>query len=122
MGADQHTPDSQFLVITGNISVMTDPLLEWFPELANRRSQNTLQGLEWTLGPDFSYHVIQLTQLQACATSRCIKDWAKENEIGFSHTVTQTDTIPPTLLDSLQSGDYHLLYENQEIVVFARPD
>jgi hypothetical protein len=118
-----NTPaDSQFLVITGNTGVMTDPLPEWFPALANRRSQNTLQGLEWTLGSEFPYHVIQLTQLQACATSGCIETWADENEIPYSHLVTQKDTIPLTLLDSLQSGKYHLLYENQEIAVFRRPE
>jgi len=118
-----HTPaDSQFLVITGNTGVMTDPLPEWFPALANRRSQNTLQGLEWTLGPEFSYHVMQLTQLQACASSLCIEKWAGENDLGYSHLVIQKDTIPPTLLESLQSGDYLLLYENQEIAVFRRTE
>jgi hypothetical protein len=118
-----NTPaDSQFLVITGNTGVMTDPLPEWFPALANRRSQNTLQGLEWTLGPDFPDHVFHLTQLQACASSLCIETWADENEIQYSHLVIQIDTIPPTLLDSLQREDYLLLYENQEIAVFRRPE
>jgi hypothetical protein len=115
-------PDSQFLVITGNTGVMTDPLPEWFPALANRHSQNTLQGLEWTLGPDFSDHVFQLTQLQACASSLCIETWAGENGLQYSHLILQKYTIPPALLDSLQHGDYRLLYENQEIAVFRKPD
>ncbi|MGB8982604.1 MAG: hypothetical protein WCC12_12060 [Anaerolineales bacterium] len=51
-----NTPaESRFLLITsaGQISPMTDTFQEWFPALAERRSQNTLQGTEWTLGEDF---------------------------------------------------------------------
>src|SRR5581483_8450289 len=44
---------SQFFILTRNSGIMTDPIQEWFPALTDRRSQTTMQGLEWTLGENF---------------------------------------------------------------------
>lgn len=101
---------------------MTDPLQEWFPALADRRSQTTLQGLEWTLGSSFASHVSKLVDLQTCESRYCVDTWSNQNETPFSHLILQKNTTPPSLFDSLQNGDYLLIYENQEIAIFRAPD
>jgi len=113
-----NTPvDSEFLVLTGNPGTMSDPLPEWFPALADRRSQTTLQGLEWTLGPSFASLNNKLVEFQSCKTSHCIEDWSARNKIPFSYLFMQKSTTQPVLQNSLQSGHYKLVYENQEIAV-----
>lgn len=113
---------SHFLVLTGNSSIMTDPLQEWFPALADRRSQTTLQGLEWTLGPTFDSHISKLVALQACETSSCIEDWSNRSQTPFSHLIIQKNTTLPALFASLQTGDYVLIYENQDVAIFSVPE
>jgi len=119
--AQSNTPvDSKFLVLTGNPGVMTDPLLEWFPALANRSSQNTVQGLEWTLGPSFGSHVSELVTLQSCETSSCIEAWSAKNNAPFSYLFVRRSTAPRVLHNALQNENYKLAYENQDIVVLYK--
>ena len=51
--SENTSPNSRFLLLTGSSGIMSDPIQEWFPALAGRESQTTMQGLEWTLNKDF---------------------------------------------------------------------
>lgn len=65
-----NTPgDSQFLVLTGTTSVSCDSVLEWFPALTDRRSLYTVQGTEWTEGPNFNDYVRSTYGVQRCMSS-----------------------------------------------------
>ncbi len=59
-------PDSRFLVITGDNELFCDPVQEWFPALAHRDSQTTLQGQEWNTSGIFFSKIAGLPKLQAC--------------------------------------------------------
>ncbi|MDK1117764.1 MAG: hypothetical protein QGM50_03130 [Anaerolineae bacterium] len=115
-------PESQFLVLTGDRSIMTDPLQEWFPALADRKSQTTLQGLEWTLGSSFLAYIDKLADLQSCESRTCIENWSNQNEIPFSHLIMQKNTTSTLLFSTLQEGDYLLIYEDQNIAIFDASD
>ena len=101
---------------------MTDPLQEWFPALADRKSQTTLQGLEWTLSPSFLSYNVKLADLQSCDSRTCIENWSNQNEIPFSHLIMQKNTTSTLLFSTLQEGDYLLIYEDQNIAIFDASD
>lgn len=58
--------DSRFLVLTGTDSVSCDSVMEWFPALTGRQSIYTVQGTEWTEGPNFNNYVVSTYAVQDC--------------------------------------------------------
>lgn len=65
-----NTPsEARFLVLTGTTSVSCDSVLEWFPALTGRRSLYTVQGTEWTEGPNFKDYVRSTYGVQRCMSS-----------------------------------------------------
>jgi hypothetical protein len=116
---DNTPKDARFLVITGNPDAMVDPMQEWFPALAGRRSQTTLQGLEWTLAGEFFSRFDDLTQLQRCEQMMCIEDWSKETGIEFTHLLIDTRDLPDGRFDSLQE-DFELMYESRDISIYQK--
>jgi hypothetical protein len=112
---------SRFLLLTGNGDSMTDPLQEWFPALALRKSQTTLQGQEWMLGEWFSPRVRQLASLQACEDTACLERWSYDSQLNFSHVMLEQNTKTDRLVDSLrQNSRYEVVYENKGYVIFER--
>ena len=84
----QNTPkDSKFLILSGETQLMRDPIQEWFPALAERRSQTTLQGLEWVWGEKFIDSILTFQELIACFRQNlsCITNQAAQLQISFDH-------------------------------------
>ncbi|HEX2993867.1 MAG TPA: hypothetical protein VHP14_03530 [Anaerolineales bacterium] len=121
--AKENTPsESRFLLITntGNISPMTDAYQEWFPALAERRSQNTLQGKEWLLGSDFFEYSQALMALQRCPDADCLKDWLEENSVPVDFVLVRKQRSSPDLRSSLQADPrYRLVHESENVEIFA---
>lgn len=119
----ENTPlGSQFLLITnrGDISPMTDSYQEWFPVLAERQSQNTLQGNEWILGPRFFEYSQELIALQACPDVHCLKDWLEQKNVQADFILFQKKRASPVLLNSLQADEsYYVVYESEHAEIFA---
>ena len=119
----ENTPlESQVLLIThrGDISPMTDSYQEWFPVLAERQSQNTLQGTEWILGPHFFEYSQELIALQACPDVHCLKDWLEQKNVQADFILFQKKRASPALLNSLQADEsYHAVYESENAEIFA---
>lgn len=114
-------PGSQFLILTGDSGIMTDPIQEWFPGLAERRSQTTLQGLEWTLGAEFFPRLEALISLQDCESVACVQAWSAETGLDYSHVLIQRTDASATLLDDfMEDNRYWPVYENPEVVIFER--
>lgn len=119
----EHTPaDSQFLIITGNdTGLMSDPVHEWFPALAGRRSPSTLQGLEWTLHDQFFPRLDAARLLQRCQTAACVQGWAADMGLSYTHLLIEKNDLTAVLVDSLHADkDYAVIYENSKYVVFKR--
>jgi len=109
------------LLITnaGQISPMTDSYQEWFPVLAERQSQNTLQGKEWTLGSAFFSYSQQLVALQSCTDAGCLNEWTKRNHIQEEYILIQTKRASPDLITSLQVDEhYQVVYQSAVAVIF----
>lgn len=113
--------ESRFLLMTnrGNISPMTDAYQEWFPTLAERRSQNTLQGLEWILGSNFFPYSQKLVDLQACSDVDCLNSWLAENNIQVDYILCYKRRAPQGLINSLQADSrYGIVYESTNAMIF----
>lgn len=113
--ARENTPaESSFLILSGREDVMTDPVQEWFPALAERHSVSTLQGLEWTLEDEFIIRWAQLGNLQSCRAADCIHARVREMELEFTHLLVDTSKLPPGMF--LSEG-YEILFDNGRYVV-----
>jgi hypothetical protein len=116
-----NTPaDARFLILTGKADAMVDPIQEWFPALAERRSQTTLQGLEWTLAGGFSARFKDLGKLQVCPTVACIEELSSSTGLDFTHLLIKTKSASKTMLDALSSQDYKLIHQNQDYSVYEK--
>lgn len=114
-------PDSKFLLVTntGQINPMTDAHLEWFPTLAERQSLNTIQGLEWTLGPRFYQYSLDLIALQTCRDLECIHRWLAQEEFQADYILLLKKRSLPTLIDSLRDEKtYKVVFDSEEAIIF----
>jgi len=117
---DNTPQDSGFLIITGDPGAMVDPMQEWFPALAERHSQTTLQGLEWTLAEGFVPRLNDLSALQICDTVRCIEDWSAKTGLSFTHLLVMKEGVSEGLVASLSQSHYKLIYETAEFSVYQK--
>lgn len=118
----QNTPaDSQFFILTRNSGIMTDPIQEWFPALAERRSQTTMQGLEWTLGPQFFPRLNAMILLQKCDDVACVENWSAENGLGYTYVMIEKNKQTKNLLASFSADEkYSLVFENSKYSIFEK--
>ncbi|MBV6395521.1 MAG: hypothetical protein HFACDABA_01097 [Anaerolineales bacterium] len=111
-------PGQNFFLLTGQRYSMSDPVQEWFPTLTGQHSQTTLQGLEWTLGPQFTQRLNDLTALQACAEIACVELWSARTNLAYDYLwLTKATT---SFESALASDNYSLVYESESLAIFAR--
>jgi len=117
-----NTPqDGRFLLLTntGQLNPMIDSYQEWFPALAERQSQNTLQGSEWTLGSQFYDTLLQFIALQTCRDVNCVKTWSLNNDIQLDYLLVRVGQVRPELIDSIQSdGGFQAVYDSGAAVIY----
>ncbi len=120
---ETNTPvDGRFLLITnqGQISPMTDAFQEWFPVLTERRSQNTLQGREWTLGSQFYPYTRELIALQACPGVDCLHEWMRSNNVEFDYLLFQKRRASNAFIMSVRNDErYRVIHESESVVIFT---
>ncbi|MGA7194641.1 MAG: glycosyltransferase family 39 protein [Anaerolineales bacterium] len=118
----ENTPlNSRFLLLTGSSGIMTDPIQEWFPALAQRESQTTMQGLEWNLNKDFFPRLQSLITLQACTNLDCVNNWSANIGLSYDYLLIQKSNATLPLLNSVKLNmGYVQVYENSSIVIFQK--
>jgi len=115
--------DSEFVILSGNTGVATDPIQEWFPALTGRRSQTTSQGLEWTLGSGFLRRVSQLIELQRCQDLTCVEDWSAGTGLGYTHLLLERNELTRAMVASVEEDDaFNLIYENPRYLLYQAQD
>ncbi len=117
--------ESEFLIITGRPSLFGDYVNEWFPVLAERRSNTTIQGYEWTSAEDFAKMVEALRKIQLCDENLpalvCIEDAAQQAQIRYSHVlVVRSTTLGGNLMYELELSErYSRIHETNTMVLYA---
>ena len=112
-------PGREFYLVTGRMYSMSDPAQEWFPTLTGQRSQTTLQGLEWSLGPRFTERLDDLTVLQACETISCVEAWSTRTGLSYDH-LWVVKSIESLAGELAASQNYRLVFETESLAVYAR--
>jgi hypothetical protein len=122
-------PGSRFIVLTGKTDPFSDPVAEWFPALANRTSQNTIQGKEWLLGKEFMPFLDEVKTLQLCLNTSpaCVENWSEIEHLDFDYlyVVASKGKDAPPISGFLsyqlqQDEDYSLVFENGGVAIFER--
>jgi hypothetical protein len=116
----KNTPEnSHFLPITGVKSPEIDPFVEWFPALTERRSQTTIQGLEWLLGSKFYERYADLADVQDCKTGACLTQWSMRTGLDYQYVVIQRPGAELGLITSLEySRDFELVYSSNGSLIY----
>ena len=116
----KNTPEnSHFLPITGVKSPEIDPFVEWFPVLTQRRSQTTIQGLEWLLGPKFYERYADLAEVQGCKTTACLSQWSVRTGLDYQFIVIQRPGAELGLITSLEKSlDFELVYSSNGSLIY----
>jgi hypothetical protein len=113
--------DALFLPLTGNPSPEIDPFIEWFPALTDRRSQATIQGLEWTLAEKFFLRYTDLANVQACVSTSCVIEWSQRTGLDYQYVVLCETGVSEELIDSFAgSNEFQQIYSNNKVSVFER--
>jgi Dolichyl-phosphate-mannose-protein mannosyltransferase len=119
--SENTSPNSRFILFTGSSGIMSDPIQEWFPALAERESQTTMQGLEWNLNQDFFPRLRSLITLQACTNLDCVNQWSADTDLGYDYLLIQKSNATLPLLNSIKlNAGYVQVYENSSIIIFGR--
>jgi len=122
----KNTPEnSQFILLTGQHH-LRDAWSEWFPVLAERRSQATMFGYEWVNNDQFGARVDAYQNLQACAyqDTTCLDYWSQETGTQFSYAYIWNRTDPirfPLSVHLLQNAEYELVFQNEQTMIYRKP-
>ncbi len=127
--------DSRFVIVTGELQLLRDPVQEWFPALTGRSSQTTLQGREWLWGNKFIQSIITFGGLQNCITQNttCIELETQALSMPFEYLYIKKQTIiqcpaeetcrynSEALVEDLKkSAQYKLVYESSGAAIFGK--
>jgi hypothetical protein len=125
--------DARFWVITGTSSLYVDPVLEWFPALAERQNISTIQGREWVRGEEFFAYAGKIQGVQKCywLDAVCVEQAQRSlPEFDYIYLPKQcigepdcsgplAEQTSPLYLSLLQSN-YQTLYENDSVAIFKK--
>jgi hypothetical protein len=128
------SPRQNFLLLTGRTYSMSDPVQEWFPVLSGHYSQSTLQGLEWTLGAEFTDRLNDLAALQACDDFSCVEKFTSRTGLAYDYiwvsipiirTNPEQNARGNRLADSIRSsGQFSIVFDElsslERILIFQR--
>jgi hypothetical protein len=114
-------PGSKFIILTGETQMMRDPIQEWFPALTERTSQTTLQGREWLWGEKFIESLVTYQGLKNCLAQdlACPDRQAKALEISFDYLYLKKEQAHGLLSEMERAAEYHSIYQNEGVAVFA---
>ncbi len=131
----ENTPaSSRFLVLTGDSSVFCDAVSEWFPALTQRQNLTTIQGTEWTQGPNFANYVWSTLDVQEClsnddascldkAVSRSAYDYVYVAKVlhGNGNCKTGTEREFPYFLEHMKEDpNFETVYETDEVIILSK--
>lgn len=128
----ENTPiDSRFLVLTGTTSVSCDSVMEWFPALTGRQSIYTVQGTEWTEGPNFNNYVRSTYAVQECladSDAACLDDVIDRSEYDYvyvSKILRADNCLPvgpqrtfPYFEASVTENGFETVYESEGVLIY----
>lgn len=129
----ENTPaESRFLVLTGTDSVSCDSVMEWFPALTGRQSIYTVQGTEWTEGPNFNNYVVSTYPVQQCLTNSdlaCLDAATPRSEYDYLYIsrilrvnnctpMGQPERFPFFEASLTADSGFEIVYESEGVLIY----
>ncbi len=126
---------ARFLVLTGALSPVCDPVAEWFPALASRHSVMTIQGTEWLLGKRFGSFLSEASDLQSCLylSDDCLGTWLAKNKPQFDYLYVSKKLVaddckpltpPPNFsffFDTLsRDPNYQSVFDSDSVAIYRQ--
>jgi hypothetical protein len=121
----QNTPeDANFILVTGQLP-FRDAWSEWFPVLAERRSQATIFGYEWVIRDNFRSRIDAYNGLQACRRedASCLDEWSRQFGETFAYVlIRQGPESGPYALSIFltQNMSYEKVFDNGQTTIYHR--
>jgi hypothetical protein len=129
--SDNTPPASRFLVLTGTTSVSCDSVMEWFPALTKRQSVYTVQGTEWTEGPNFNNYVKSTYPVQKCLSDSDVScldtaiDRSKYDYVYVSKvlrvdncTLVGVQRTFPFFEASVEASGFETVYDSDGVLIY----
>ncbi len=87
--------------------------------MAERRSQTTIQGLEWTLAEKFFLRYTDLANVQTCVSTDCVIEWSNRTSLDYQYVVVRKAGVSEGLLESFEgSTEFQQVYVNNGVSVY----
>jgi hypothetical protein len=117
-----NTPkESSFIILTGITGQLNDYVNEWFPELTNRRSATTIQGLEWMGDHLFTEYRPAIADIQTCRAATKIMECVEANpsqlNFKYDYIVITADSSQPALKDLSINNNYKTIYSSEDVLI-----
>jgi len=122
--ANHISPQSRFVILTGETEAFGDSVSEWFPVLSKSNSIATIQGYEWMPGKRFQTKMDEYYALQTCMnqTFTCVEEWGAETKQNFDYVLVSQNGLSEngdSVVASLaESANYQRVYEEGDIAIF----
>jgi hypothetical protein len=120
-------------VLTGTNAITCDLVLEWFPALTDRQSILTVQGTEWTEGPDFARYVQSTYAPQRCLSDgdlSCLDSVVPRAAYDYIYIskIPRPNCGPVDLpnafyyfLESMRTDPgFQIVYESDDVIIFNK--
>jgi len=116
--------DSKFLVLTGQHH-LRDAISEWFPVLAQRRSQATVFGYEWVPDGRFRQRIDEYKNLQACLyeNTLCLDNWSQQVGADYTYIYLWNRSDPerfPISIYLQENMEYKLVFQNEQTIIYHK--
>ena len=116
--------DSDFLLLTDQLP-LRDAWSEWFPVLAERRSQATVFGYEWVPDGRFRQRIEEYQSLQACLYKNisCLHNWSEQVNADFSYVYLWNQSNPerfPLGIYLQENPEFGLVFQNEQTMIFQK--
>ena len=119
--SENTAPDSRFLLLTGSSGIMSDPIQEWFPALAQPKVRRLCKAWNGDLNQDFFPRLRSLIALQACTTLDCVSAWSASTGLSYDYLLIQKSKATSSLLNSVQwNAGFVQVYDNSGMIILQR--
>ncbi|MFN8627430.1 MAG: hypothetical protein U0587_15815 [Candidatus Binatia bacterium] len=115
-------PDVRFHIVTGSRGWWNDPITEWFPALARRRSDATCQGSEWLPAHKFHHCLERYDALQNCLrlSTECLQQLAQMSKQDFVYVSRNLAVSDHFLYFLATNKEFIEVFRNNGVRIFRR--
>jgi hypothetical protein len=116
------SPEARFLVLTSADSWWADRTAEWFPQLADRASLTTVQGLEWAGPGVFTRKQAEVARIKSMQrqSPEALAEAVATDICGADHVALFLPRRNPARRAFLKAAGLQLVFANADAAIFRK--